>query len=126
MMISSKISLARSLLMLCMSFVVIPYQASAAPVSFELRAAQWEAVTTANQLLDIKELRLIVNEWSMEEEGYIELQYPGGEEGELWVYQLMDRLVALGIPSANLVSVPGSGTSDVIRIQIVKSGDYFR
>ena len=127
MKIFSKVMLLRSLLMLCMSFVVVhPYQTSAAPAAFELRAGQWEAVRSANQLLDIKELRLIVNEWSMEQEGYIELQYPGGEEGELWVHQLMDRLVALGIPSANLVSVPGSGTGDVIRIQIVKSGDYFR
>ena len=127
MMISSKLLLIRALLMLCMSFVVvIPSQASAAPATFELRAAQWEAVRTSNQLLDIEELRLIINEWSMEEEGYIELQYPGGEEGELWVHQLMDRLVALGIPTASLVSVPGSGTGDVIRLQIVKSGDYFR
>ena len=127
MMISSKFIRVRSLITLCMSFVVVTsYLASAAPAAFELRAGQWEAVRTANQLLDIEQLRLIVNEWSMEQEGYIELQYPGGEEGELWVHQLMDRLVALGIPSSNLVSVPGSGAGDVIRIQIVKSGDYFR
>jgi hypothetical protein len=127
MKILSKLILVRLLLMLCISFAVMrPYQVTAAPAAFELHAGQWEAVRTANQLLDIGELRLIVNEWSMEQEGYIELQYPGGEEGELWVHQLMDRLVALGIPSASLVSVPGSGTGDVIRIQIVKSGDYFR
>ena len=83
MMISSNFLLEHSLLMLCMSFiVVIPYQASAAPSAFELRAGQWETIRTSNQLLDIDELRLIVNEWSMEQDGYIELQYPGGEEGE--------------------------------------------
>ena len=123
-MISSNFS--RQFSILCFLSIVIPHQINAAPETFELQSGQWESVRTSNQLLDIAGLRLIVNEWSMEQDGYIELQYPGGEEGELWVSQLMDRLVALGVPSASLVSVPGSGTGDVIRMQIVKSGDFFR
>ena len=123
-MISSNYS--RLPLMLLIVFILFAPQVKAAPAAFELHAGQWESISSSNQLLEIEGLRNIVTAWSMEQDGYIELQYPGGEEGELWVYQLMDRLVALGVPSANLVSVPGSGTGDVIRVQIVKSGDYFR
>ena len=68
----------------------------------------------------------VVNEWSSDDRQQIELQYPGGEEGELWVYQLMDWLVALGIPSNNLVAVPGSGQEDVIRLRVIRSGENFR
>ena len=123
-MISSNYS--RLPLMLLIVFILLALQVKAAPAAFELHAGQWESISSSNQLLEIEGLRNIVTAWSMEQDGYIELQYPGGEEGELWVYQLMDRLVALGVPSANIVSVPGSGTGDVIRVQIVKSGDYFR
>ena len=47
--------------------------------------------------------------WCALKDGFrIELRYPGGEEGELWVGELMDWLISLGIPSKYLVAVPGS------------------
>jgi hypothetical protein len=68
----------------------------------------------------------VVKEWSSDNRHKIELQYPGGEEGELWVHQLMDWLVALGIPSTSLVAVPGSGKGDIIRLRVIRSGENFR
>lgn len=106
--------------------IVFVFQVSAAPASFELQADLWETAREGKHLLQVDGLRTIVNAWSMEKDGHIELQYPGGEEGVLWVHQLMDWLVALGVPSANLIAVPGSGEGDVIRLQVIKSGDYFR
>jgi hypothetical protein len=100
--------------------------AEAAPVEMELRAEQWELSRSGERLLGISELAEVVNEWSSNNRQQIELQYPGGEEGEIWVYQLMDWLVALGVPSANLVAVPGSGQGDVIRLRVIRSGEDFR
>ena len=96
--------------MLVMQFVMIALfaynTADAAPVETELHAEQWELSRNGERLLGISGIAEVVNEWSSDDRQQIELQYPGGEEGELWVYQLMDWLVALGIPSNNLVAVP--------------------
>ncbi len=100
--------------------------AIAVPVETELHAEQWELSRNGERLLGIDGLADVVNGWSSDHRQQIELQYPGGEEGELWVYQLMDWLVALGIPSTRLVAVPGSGQGDVIRLRVIKSGENFR
>lgn len=100
--------------------------AVAEPVVMELRAEQWELSRNGERLLAIDGMSEIVEAWSSDTRQAIELQYPGGEEGELWVYQLKDWLVALGIPSKNLVAVPGSGQADVIRLQVIRSGEDFR
>ena len=106
--------------------LLLANSAIAATVETELHAEQWELSRSGERLLRIDGIAKVVNEWSANKRQQIELQYPGGEEGELWVYQLMDWLVALGIPSASLVAVPGSGQGDVIRLRVIRSGENFR
>lgn len=100
--------------------------AIAAPAEAVLHAEQWELSRNGERLLGIDTVADVVREWSSDRQKKIELQYPGGEEGELWVYQLMDWLVALGIPSKSLVAVPGSGQGDIIRLRVIRSGENFR
>ncbi len=100
--------------------------AIAAPVETELHAEQWELSRNGERLLGIDGIAGVVKEWSADNRQKIELQYPGGEEGELWVHQLLDWLVALGIPSSSLVTVPGSGQGDIIRLRVIRSGENFR
>ena len=121
---------SKTVSMLLTQFVMIVLlavnTAIAVPVETELHAEQWELSRNGERLLGIDGLADVVNGWSSDHRQQIELQYPGGEEGELWVYQLMDWLVALGIPSTRLVAVPGSGQGDVIRLRVIKSGENFR
>jgi hypothetical protein len=98
----------------------------AGPVETELHAEQWELSRNGERLLAIDGLAELVKQWSSDNRQKIELQYPGGEEGELWVHQLMDWLVALGVPSTSLVMVPGSGQGDIIRLRVIRSGENFR
>ena len=100
--------------------------AVAAPVEAELQAEQWELSRNGERLLGIDGIAKVVEDWSADNSQHIELQYPGGEEGELWVYQLRDWLVALGVPSGNLVAVPGSGQGDVIRLRVIRAGENYR
>ena len=100
--------------------------AVAAPVEAELQAEQWELSRNGERLLGIDGIAKVVEDWSTDSSQQIELQYPGGEEGELWVYQLRDWLVALGVPSVNLVAVPGSGQGDVIRLRVIRAGENYR
>ena len=92
----------------------------------KLKSEQWDQARHGEQLIRVPVLKSVVNEWSSKKGSVIELRYPGGEEGELWVRELMDWLISLGIPSQYLVSVPGSGEADVIKFQIIKTGESYR
>ncbi len=103
--------------------LVIPLLLSPVPVlagaGNELTAEQWELSRRGERLVQLPVLRNAINSWSRAEKHIIELQYPGGEEGELWANELRDWLVALGVASRSLVLVPGSGKDGIIRLQLV-------
>ena len=86
----------------------------------ELYAEQWELTRSGESLLSQPVLKGVVTAWLQHQDEIIEIQYPGGEEGELWVQELMDWFVSLGIPSSQMLAVPGSGVDDVIKFTLVK------
>jgi hypothetical protein len=86
-----------------------------------LHAEQWELVQSGENVLAVPVLNSVVNDWLQDRTRIIEIQYPGGEEGEFWVQQLSDWLVSLGVPSANMTTVPGSGADDVIRFNLINT-----
>jgi hypothetical protein len=85
-----------------------------------LKAEQWELSRSGDYVLSLTTVKTIVNAWLKDKHKTIEIQYPGGEEGEFWVQELFDWLVALGVPSASMVTTPGSGAVDVIRFGLIK------
>ena len=101
-----------------------PYEGiSERPVSAServIKAEQWELVRDGESILALPALNAVVNNWLKEKDKRIEIQYPGGEEGEFWVHQFIDWLVALGIPSDRMVTVRGSGADDIIRLNLIK------
>lgn len=122
-------TITKSASMHALQFVIITLFAasvSASSIEAVIQAEQWELSRSGDHLLATEDIASVVKGWSADDKQKIELQYPGGEEGELWVYQVMDWLVALGVPSSNLVVVPGSGKDDVIRLRVIKSGDSYR
>lgn len=91
-----------------------------------LLAEQWEVSRSGEALINVPVINKVIKQWSLKPDQKIELHYPGGEEGELWVGELHDWLVSLGIPSNNISIVPGSGVEDVIRLHVVKIGESYR
>ncbi len=101
------------------------------PVPYEIKAQvlyaeQWELARSGDSVLSLPVLSQTVNTWlqaNTEDKANankIEIQYPGGEEGEIWVQQLTDWLVSLGIPSASMMLTPGSPANDIIKFDIIK------
>ena len=86
----------------------------------KLRFETWDVPRHGEVLLKVPELATIVEQWSESQGHRIELRYPGGEEGELWVEELADWLVSLGIPSRVIQLSPGSDAEDVINIVLIK------
>lgn len=87
---------------------------------WQLHAEQWELARSGETLLSLPVLKKVVKAWLSDKQKMIEIQYPGGEDGEFWVQELTDWLVSLGIPSKTIVTTPGSGADDVIKFNIVK------
>jgi hypothetical protein len=88
--------------------------------AWELRAEQWEFARSGESILALPVLNDVVNNWLSDREKLIEIQYPGGEEGEFWVQELTDWLVSLGVPSNRMIIVPGSGSGDMIKFDLIK------
>lgn len=103
------------------SLLLVPALAgdNAADFTVTLRAEQWETLRNGEALLKQPELAGLVQRWMQTSGSMIELRYPGGEEGEVWVRELIDWLVALGVPSAAMQSLPGSGTNDTIYLVLL-------
>ena len=98
-------------------------ESTAGDSGMQLRAEQWEAAREGERILALPVLQQLVNRWDAHPGQKIELRYPGGEEGELWVGELGDWLVSLGVESSAMVAVPGSGQADIIHFQILQAGD---
>lgn len=92
----------------------------ASATAWELRAEQWELTRSGESLLSLPVLDTVINTWLQDKHKKIEIQYPGGEEGEFWVQELADWLVSLGIPSSHMIIVPGSGADDVVKFNLIK------
>ena len=100
---------------------VLPGQPSKkAATDWELHAEQWELARSGETILSLPVLNQLIRAWLSEKQKMIEIQYPGGEDGEFWVQELTDWLVSLGIPSKYMVTTPGSGADDVIKFNLIK------
>jgi len=87
----------------------------------QLQAETWDVSRHGERLIKMPELATLINHWSDNPGLKVELRYPGGEEGELWVEELMDWLISLGVPSSDIQKVPGSDAEDIINMSLIKA-----
>lgn len=88
--------------------------------NISLTAEQWDMPRHGEALLQQPELASLVKQWQQTPESVIEIRYPGGEAGELWVGELMDWLIALGVPSNAMQALAGSGEQDRIYLVLLQ------
>lgn len=106
--------------------LMFPVSAWSATQQAVVSAEQWELSRNGERMVQLQALQKTVGAWDNVDRHVIELQYPGGEEGELWVNELKDWLISLGVPSKYLVIVPGSGQDDIIRLRLTYGGEQFQ
>ena len=53
----------------------------------------------------------------------LQIRYPGGDEGSLWASELKAWLVALGLDSDRIETLPGSNRSDAIQLLVKRIKD---
>ena len=98
----------------------LPAQSSERTATWSLYAEQWELARSGETILSLPAINQLIEAWLSDRQKKIEIHYPGGEDGEVWVQELSDWLVSLGIPSRHMIITPGSGADDVIKFDIIK------
>jgi len=111
-----KNSLIHAALLFCclQSFEVI-----AEPSVVVITAEQWAIPRHGERMLKLPEMKQLVLQWQENTQQIIEISYPGGENGELWLRELKDWFIALGIPSVKLKAIAGSGSKDIIKLTVI-------
>ena len=104
-------------------FFSVPISAATGSTSqWILNAEQWELNRTDRRITTIPALNQLVKTWlgrvEAEPDLKMILQYPGGEEGEIWVQEVADWLVTYGIPSHYIIMQPGSAADDMIKLSL--------
>ena len=86
----------------------------------EIKSEQWDMPRHGETVIRIPGMSKFLNQWAEKTDNIIEIRYPGGEEGELWMQELKDWLIALGVPGKSMVPAPGSGSDDLITLVLIR------
>ncbi len=95
-----------------------PLPVVAADNTWVLDADSWARPRDGRSISAMAPLPEVVRQWSAQPGRRLLLRYPGGEEGQLWVYELRSWLVALGVPQESQELVAGSQRDDQIEIEL--------
>ena len=90
----------------------------AEPYNIDIYSEQWDMPRHGEMLIKQTDLTSLIRLWSNQPNSLIEIRYPGGEHGEIWVQELTDWLVALGIPSEVILHSLGSGDKNKINLRL--------
>ena len=102
-------------------FFLIVFQLNAESAAISITAEQWAIPRHGERVLRMPELNLLMKQWQANPDQIIEISYPGGENGELWLRELKDWLIALGVSSSKIKSIAGSGSSEIIKLTVLKT-----
>jgi hypothetical protein len=84
-----------------------------------LDAADWARPRHGEWLVSHPALAASLDKLQQAPHTVLQLRYPGGDEGALWVEELQAWLVALGLESERIETLPGSGGEAVIQLEVV-------
>jgi len=95
-----------------------PWLARAEGTGWILSADSWARPRDGVAVASMPPLPEVIQRWSRDTTQRLIIQYPGGEEGQLWAFELRSWLVALGVPQSKQELVAGSQQADRIEIEL--------
>lgn len=99
-------------------FVYLPLMAGTVENQWTISAEEWARPRSGYSLSQMAPLRATINSMNENEDSLLILRYPGGEEGALWVSELKDWLVSLGVPSSRIKSRAGQSNDETITLML--------
>jgi len=99
-------------------WLLLPVMAGAESRSWFLGADSWARPRDGQSVAAMSPLPEVIEQWSRDTAQHLVIQYPGGEDGQLWAFELRSWLVALGVPQDKQELVAGSQQADRIEIEL--------
>jgi hypothetical protein len=85
---------------------------------WQLSADTWARPRDGHVVTEMQPLPDVVASWSENPHRRLIIRYPGGEDGQLWAYELRSWLVSLGVPLERQELVAGSEQAGQIEIEL--------
>lgn len=85
---------------------------------WQLSADTWARPRDGQVVTQMQPLPDVVASWSEDPGQRLIIRYPGGEDGQLWAYELRSWLVSLGVPLGSQELVAGSEQTGQIEIEL--------
>jgi hypothetical protein len=104
------------------TIIVLLLSASLSAAEVELlHANEWSVPKKAETILAMPAIQKSMKKLLKNENSFLKLKYPGGDEGTLWVNELRSWLIALGLSSNRIELVPGSAISTTIELEVLSN-----
>jgi len=85
-----------------------------------LTQAQWNVPRSAITIVNMPPLQNTIRRYQAVKGSKIRIQYAGGDEGTLWVYELRGWFVSLGIPASHIELLPGASDPQKLELSVIK------
>ncbi len=107
---------------ICILSLLLMYMSPVLAVEREwvLSADEWARPRDGRGIVSMLVLGESIQAWKEQSDLNLVIHYPGGEEGVLWAKELQDWLVALGVPSSHIQTIPGHSRKDAVTIELRK------
>ena len=83
-----------------------------------LTADEWARPRHGEWLAAHPGLAGVIAQLQQSQDSLLQIRYPGGDEGVLWAEELQAWLIALGLESSRIETLPGSGGERVIQLEV--------
>jgi hypothetical protein len=83
-----------------------------------LERDDWPAQRDHRSILSLTAVRTVLEAYDETRDRRLLIRYPGGDLGNAWAFELRDWMVALGVPSASITLLPGSGAPDRLVLSV--------
>ena len=87
-------------------------------VEMPLSYQNWPQRRNAYAVLELDPVRAVLSVFSEEGRQNVIVRHPGGDGGTAWALELLEWLVALGVPSHFITLEPGSGGAERLLILV--------
>ncbi len=84
-----------------------------------LHAKEWSVPKKTTTILAMPAIYNSMNKLHKSTNSILNLKYPGGDEGTLWVNELRSWLIALGLSSTRIELVQGNAISTTIELEVL-------
>lgn len=101
------------------SAIILLFMMSSVTAVELLHANEWSVPKQTVTLLAMPAIYKSMQKLNKNKNSILNIKYPGGDEGTLWVNELRSWLIALGLSSKRIEMVPGSANSMLIELEVL-------